>query len=64
MTPPKLSSTQSYELLSILKTRFEANMHRHAGIEWEKVREKLEANPDILASLSEMERTSGEPDVV
>ena len=57
-------SKLSAELLSILKTRFEANIQRHADIEWEKVREKLEANPDILASLSEMERTGGEPDVV
>ena len=62
MTKP--SPDESPSLLSTLKTRFEANIHRHASIEWEKVREKLEANPDTLTSLSEMERTGGEPDVV
>ena len=64
MTPPKLSSTQSYELLSILKTRFEANMHRHAGIEWSQVAQKLEVNSIKLAIIEQMEKTGGEPDVV
>lgn len=52
------------ELLSILKTRFETNMNRHKGIQWVKVQEKLEAQPEKLWSLKEMERTGGEPDVV
>ena len=51
-------------LLSILKARFEKNIHRHKDIEWPKVHPKLEANADKLWSLSEMERTGGEPDVV
>jgi hypothetical protein len=63
-TKKKLSVEQRDELLGALKTRFEKNMVRHKGIEWDKVQEKLEANAEKLWSLSEMERTGGEPDVV
>ena len=60
----KLSPPQQDELLKTLKTRFEKNMNRHKGIEWAKVQAKLEAKPEKLWSLLEMERTGGEPDVV
>ena len=60
----KLSPEQREELLGALKARFEKNMNRHEGLEWAKVQAKLEANPEKLWSLSEMERTGGEPDVV
>lgn len=60
----KLSAQQREELLATLKTRFEKNMNRHKGLEWTKVQAKLEANPEKLWSLNEMERTGGEPDVV
>ncbi len=59
-----LSPKQAEELLTVLKTRFEKNMNRHKGLEWAKVQAKLEANPEKLWSLSEMETTGGEPDVV
>jgi hypothetical protein len=52
------------ELLRELKKRFEGNMNRHEGLAWADVRAKLEANAEKLWSLSEMERTGGEPDVV
>jgi hypothetical protein len=52
------------ELLSALKARFEKNMNRHKGFEWTAVQAKLEANPEKLWPLHEMERTGGEPDVV
>lgn len=39
-------------------------MNRHKGLEWAKVQAKLEANPEKLWSLGEMEATGGEPDVV
>lgn len=52
------------ELLRILESRFEENMHRHKELEWAKVQARLEANPDKLWSLSEMDITGGEPDVV
>lgn len=60
----KLSVQQSEELLSILKIRFEKNMKRHEGIGWPEVQDKLEANPEKLWSLNEMDITGGEPDVV
>ena len=60
----KLSAKQCDELLSILKARFEKNMHRHKDLKWEKVQAKLEANPEKLCSLNTMEETGGEPDVV
>jgi hypothetical protein len=60
----KLSAEQSKELLSVLKKRFEKNMHRHKGIEWADIQAKLEASPEKLWSLNEMERSGGEPDVV
>jgi hypothetical protein len=60
----KLSPEQLEELISIIKTRFEKNMNRHAGLEWAKIQARLEANAEKLWSLHEMERTGGEPDVV
>ncbi len=59
-----LSLEQREELLRALKARFEKNMNRHKGLEWAKVQAKLEANTEKLWSLSEMERTGGEPNVV
>jgi Protein of unknown function (DUF4256) len=60
----KLPPAHGEELLTILKERFEENMSRHKGLKWDGVRAKLEAEPEGLWSLSEMERTGGEPDVV
>ena len=63
-TNKKLSQAEGEELLKIIKARFEKNQKRHSGIEWTKVLAKLEANPEKLWSLNEMEMTEGEPDVV
>ena len=59
-----LSPEQREELFQTLKDRFEKNMNRHPGLAWTDVQAKLEANPEKLWSLHEMERTGGEPDVV
>jgi hypothetical protein len=59
----KLSAQQSEDLLQTLQARFEKNMNRHAKIAWAKVQTKLAASPEKLWSLSELERTGGEPDV-
>jgi len=59
-----LSPEQREELLRALQARFDKNMIHHQGLEWGKVQAKLEANPEKLWSLNEMERTGGEPDVV
>ena len=63
-TKKVLSPTQREELLVTLKARFETNTNRHKGLEWPQVKAKLEANPEKLRSLHEMEQTGGEPDVV
>lgn len=55
---------QRAELLRVLKDRFEKNMNRHQGVEWVNVQARLEANPEKMWSLNEMETTGGEPDVV
>ncbi len=60
----KLSSIQREQLLQILQVRFEDNMQRHKGIKWTSVQARLAKNNKKLWSLSEMERTGGEPDVV
>jgi hypothetical protein len=60
----KLTANQADELIKILRTRFEKNMSRHKGIEWDKVQVKLEAHSAKLWSLEEMEISGGEPDVV
>jgi len=59
-----LPAERRTELLATLKTRFQKNTNRHKGVEWDKVQAKLEASPDKLWSLDEMEITGGEPDVV
>src|SRR3954468_2837827 len=52
------------KLLRTLKARFDKNMHRHKEIAWANVQAKLEANPDALRSLHEMEVSGGEPDIL
>jgi len=63
-TPKALSPAQRAVLLGALQARFGKNMHRHPGLEWTRVKVRLEANAAKLWSLNEMERTGGEPDVV
>jgi len=59
-----LGPGQREELLDTLRARFEDNMGRHRALAWAAVKKRLEAALDRLWSLSEMERTGGEPDVV
>lgn len=60
----ELSLEQREELFKTLKARFEKNMNRHEGFEWDNVQARLETNSEKLWSLNEMEATEGEPDVV
>ncbi|MEO7425671.1 MAG: DUF4256 domain-containing protein [Fibrobacteria bacterium] len=64
MTKKSVSPDERAELLATLEARFGKNQGRHKGIEWSKLRAKLEADAGKLWSLLEMERTGGEPDVV
>lgn len=59
-----LLTEQKQGLLEILKVRFEKNTVRHPNLEWSEVLTRLEAAPEKLRSLAEMERTGGEPDVI
>ncbi len=60
----QLSPQQTTELIGLLQTRFEKHPERHKSIAWDDVQARLEANPGKLWSLSQMEATGGEPDVV
>ncbi|MBI3396668.1 MAG: DUF4256 domain-containing protein [Spirochaetia bacterium] len=60
----KLSADQQQKLIDSLKARFQKHMDRHKGLAWADVQAKLEAQPHKLWSISEMERTDGEPDVI
>lgn len=59
----KLSPIESADLIAILKDRFEKNPDRHKVISWSDVAQKLDASPEKLWSLNQMETTEGEPDV-
>ncbi len=52
------------ELINVLKTRFDKNMHRHTDLKWVEIEKRLKTNPQKLLTLNEMEKTGGEPDVV
>ena len=59
MNPPERK-----QLLHALRLRFEAHLQRHPGLAWSEVQARLDARPEALRSLLEMECTGGEPDVV
>lgn len=59
-----LSRKQHLDLFKVLKARFEKNMDRHNGLNWDNIQVKLDNDNEKLWSLSEMERTGGEPDVI
>lgn len=59
-----LSKEQADVLLTVIQSRFEKNMNRHEGIEWDKIQVRLEKNSEKLWSLHQMEETGGEPDLI
>jgi len=61
--PRALSPEEAQKLLHTLKDRFEKHMNRHPDLDWASVQAKLEQAPGKLWSLSQMEKTGGEPDV-
>ena len=62
MASKTLAAKQRDLLLETLEARFAKHMARHKGLDWTAVQKRLDAA--ALWSLSEMERTGGEPDVV
>jgi len=63
-TEKTLSPSQTEDLITILASRFKKNLNRHPELSWEKISVKLGKSPEKIWSLSEMERSGGEPDVV
>lgn len=61
--PPTMTTQERDELLATLESRFEQNMHRHRGIAWTDVLQRLRGNASALKSLGAMETTGGDPDV-
>lgn len=61
---PRLGPGEVEALLATLEARFVENVDRHAGIRWEDVRARLDADPGGLWSLSQMEASGGAPDVI
>lgn len=59
-----VTHVQIDDLLATLQARFERHPHRHQGITWSQVRARLDASPQSLRSLREMESSGGEPDVI
>lgn len=64
MEKKTLTPEQTETFLKVLQTRFEKNITRHKDLNWEKIQTKLQAAPEKLWSLNEMEESEGEPDVV
>ena len=62
--PKKPTDAQRETLLETLRARFEQHPRRHPGVEWARVRARLDAAPEKLVALHEMESSGGEPDVV
>lgn len=60
---PDLEEAEKTSLLTVLQTRFSANTHLHEGIDWNDVKTSLEANPEALWSLTQMEVAGHEPDI-
>jgi hypothetical protein len=63
-TGKELTGKQRDALLTTLRTRFEAHVNRHVGLQWTAVQARLESNGAKRWSLNEMEQSGGEPDVV
>ena len=59
-----INAKQRDALLETLRERFEKNAARHKGVEWSAVQKRLEKSDTALASLSAMEESGGEPDVI
>lgn len=51
-------------LLETLRARFEKNMRRHPDLAWPEIEARISASPPALASLSAMEASGGEPDLI
>lgn len=62
-SPRILTPEQKESTLATLATRFAANENLHKGVDWTRVKASLEAKPEALWSINEMEKAGHEPDV-
>ncbi len=63
----ELSPEQQGELFSTLEARFSEkpeHYEQHEGVDFAKVKKALEASPDLMYSLAQMENTGGVPDII
>lgn len=60
----KINQKELNNLILVLKQRFESNLIRHVGIDWETIEKHLTKNSKTLMSIYQMEKSGGEPDVV
>lgn len=51
-------------MIAVLRERFLAHPGRHAGVAWDVVEARLQANALACEALQKMESTGGEPDVI
>lgn len=54
---------QNKSILDVLEKRFRSNMHRHEGVSFDYIKEKLEETA-LLNTVLKMADTGGEPDVL
>nr|WP_319520838.1 DUF4256 domain-containing protein [uncultured Sphaerochaeta sp.] len=59
-----LTSEQKTSIIDILHSRFMENIFRHEDLHWNVIEKRLDQYPEKLFSISAMERTGGEPDVI
>lgn len=64
MADKVLTEEEKFNLLEILKVRFENNKHRHKGVDWHVIEPILLYSPIKLWSIYQMEITGGEPDLI
>ena len=60
----KLSPSQTEHIIKLLQSRFLKNEALQKKIKWETIYKRLIASPQKLWSISEMENSGGEPDLV
>lgn len=63
-TERTLNPEDEKKLMLVLETRFKSNPRREQTLQWEDILQKLKTQPQKLWSLSEMEKTGGEPQVL
>lgn len=59
-----LNEKELLTFMSLLKNRFEANLHRHKTMTWNTIESKLLKDSTKLQVIYNMEQTGGEPDIV